>query len=934
MKPLAALLQSLFLAAPLVAAGPVDYLRDVKPLLNTRCYACHGALQQKGKLRLDTAALMKKGGRQGPAVVPGKSGESTLIDAVTGSNGIRRMPPENEGVRLTAPQVALLREWIDHGAVAPDEPTPEDPRKHWAFQPPVRPARPAVADTGWVRNPVDAFVAVEQAKRRLVPSAPAARSTLLRRVYLDLTGLPPSSEALHAFLADTTEDAYERVVDQLLASPQYGERWARHWMDIWRYADWYGRRAVPDVWNSAPQIWRWRDWIVRSLNADKGYDRMVQEMLAGDEIAPGDDEAAAATGYLVRNWYALNPNQWMRDNVEHTGKAFLGLTFNCCHCHDHKYDPIRQEDYFHFRAFFEPINLRQDWVEGEPDPGPFQKYEYVVLRKVVPNGRVCVFDEKLDAQTVMYRLGDERNKMDGKPPVGPGMPAFLGGDRIAVAPVQLPPVVSYPALKPFIRHELTIQKQKAVADARIALEAARRGLSAAQRNLADVEDQVAGVRLPPPALADRRAQLLVVVEGERKATARLVAAEAEMASIAARLAADAARHGQGPGDVTALAKAAGRAERIANVRAAEEKLLIAELALGSSQRWLAVAVTTKGQATKAVATSEAGFTAAKKAVEAAQKALATDSDKYTPLSPVYPSTSSGRRKALALWITARTNPLAARVAVNHVWLRHFGRPIVDSVFDLGRNGKRPSHPELLDWLAVELMENDWSLKHLHRLIVTSSTYRMGSKPAPGSKNATIDQDNRYLWQFPRRRLEAEAVRDSVLAAACELDSTPFGRPVDNAQEAATRRRSLYFDTYPEDGGHMKFLTLFDAPDPCDCYRRSESILPQQALVLTNSRLLLDQSRLLARKLWERTAPLEDHESAFIAAAFEQVLTRLPSSEEVAICREFLSRQTSLIRAAPPAPSDAGVAPAANPEQRAREGLVRALFSHDDFVTLR
>jgi hypothetical protein len=214
-----------------------------------------------------------------------------------------------------------------------------------------------------------------------------------------LIGLPPTSDELNRFLSDDSPDAYAQVVDRLLESPQYGERWARHWMDIWRYADWFGRRYVPDVWNSAPQIWRWRDWIVASLNSDKSYAQMVSEMLAADEISPENDEAGYATGYLIRNWYALNPNDWMRSNVEHTGKAFLGLTLNCAHCHDHKYDPITQDDYFHFRAFFEPIAIRQDRVAGEADPGPFDEYKYGILRKIVRLGSVRIFDKTPEAPT-------------------------------------------------------------------------------------------------------------------------------------------------------------------------------------------------------------------------------------------------------------------------------------------------------------------------------------------------------------------------------------------------------------------------------------------------------------------------------------------------------------------------------------------------------
>ncbi|MBM3946996.1 MAG: DUF1549 domain-containing protein, partial [SAR202 cluster bacterium] len=334
------LLAGALAALPVLAAQPVKFSRDVQPIL---------AL---GGLRLDDRNAALKGGTHGPVLVPGKAAESRLIGVVAGTDRLA-MPPT--GKRLTPREIGVLTAWVNEGAAWEGAVAAQAP--HWAFQAPNRPVVPAVRRRNWVRNPIDAFVAAEQERRGLTPRAPADRSLLLRRVYLDLVGLPPTRAELLAFLADTSPDAYEKVVDRLLASPHYGERWARHWMDVWRYSDWYGRRAVPDVWNSAPQIWRWRDWIVRSLNEDRGYDRMVQEMLAGDELAPGDPSRTVATGYLVRNWYALNPNQWMRDNVEHTGKAFLGLTLNCAHCHDHKYDPVTQEEYFRFRAFFEPLQL-------------------------------------------------------------------------------------------------------------------------------------------------------------------------------------------------------------------------------------------------------------------------------------------------------------------------------------------------------------------------------------------------------------------------------------------------------------------------------------------------------------------------------------------------------------------------------------------------
>ncbi|MFO1092791.1 MAG: DUF1549 domain-containing protein [Planctomycetaceae bacterium] len=442
-------------------APKVDYTTQIKPIFTERCLACHGALKQAANLRLDTGAAVRVGGDSGPALVPGNPTDSLLIQRVSATDLAQRMPPE--GHPLTPEQIALLTNWVQQNAESPADEQPEpDPRDHWAFRPVVRPPVPHVALTQPVLNPIDAFIAAEHERRELTPLPAARPEHLLRRVYLDLIGLPPTRDELHAWLRDPSPAAYAAIVDDLLNRPQYGERWARHWMDVWRYSDWYGRRHVPDVWNSAPQVWRWRDWIVRSLNSDHGYDRMVREMLAVDEIAPTDYEAAVATDYLVRNWYALNPNQWMRDNVEHTGKAFLGLTLNCAHCHDHKYDPITQDEYFGFRAFFEPIGMRQDRVPGEAEPGPFVEYQYSVLRKIERLGAVKIFDKTPDAKTWFYTGGDERNRVDARGSIPPTAPAFLDGDRIAIRPVDLPPLAYYPGLRPEIQQQELDAASKAV----------------------------------------------------------------------------------------------------------------------------------------------------------------------------------------------------------------------------------------------------------------------------------------------------------------------------------------------------------------------------------------------------------------------------------------------------------------------------------------
>ncbi|MFO0846858.1 MAG: DUF1549 domain-containing protein, partial [Gemmataceae bacterium] len=370
-----------------------------------------------------------------------------------------------DGEPLTDKQIDTIRAWIHQGMKAPASERPEpDPLAHWAFR---KPARPRVPD-GAGCNPIDRFLSAGWKAKQLRPAPPADRATLVRRVYLDLTGLPPTRQELHDALAMP----YERLVDRLLASPGYGERWGRHWMDVWRYSDWYGRRSVPDVLNSYGMIWRWRDWIVRSLNEGRPYDRMVQEMLAADELCPTERENVVATGFLVRNFFRWNYNNWMRDNVEHTAKAFLGLTMQCAHCHDHKYDPITQVDYFRFRAFFEPLEIRHDRVPGEPDPGVYPKYSYGAAYKPITSGMVRVFDEKLDAQTWMYSKGDERDRVPGKPPVKPGAPAAFGGDRLAVTAIDLPAEAHTPGLLAFVQDEEEKAKRGQVGAKRLQLRTA------------------------------------------------------------------------------------------------------------------------------------------------------------------------------------------------------------------------------------------------------------------------------------------------------------------------------------------------------------------------------------------------------------------------------------------------------------------------------
>jgi hypothetical protein len=695
----------------------------VRPILAARCCRCHGPERQQAGLRLDSASAVRKGGTAGAVVVPGDAADSVLIAVLTGAEDRPLMPPS--GRPLDRKEIALLRAWIDAGAAAPPDAHAADGRAaaadHWAFRPPAAAPVPAARDPALGRNPVDAFLGSAQEKRGLTPAPPVGPSLLLRRAYVDLIGMPPTREELRAFLDDPAEDAYEKAVDRLLASPQYGERWARHWMDVWRYSDADGRKSKKEVWWSDEHVWRWRDWIVRSLNADMGYDRMVVEMLAGDEAAPGDAGALAATGFLVRNRFILNRNVWLNNTVEHTGKAFLGLTLNCARCHDHKFDPVSQKEYYRFRAFFEPHDVRSEEMDVEGGRGTVTH----------------AYDARPEAPTFLLPRGDERAPDRGAP-LGPGTPAALGPTP-PVRPVLLP---------------------------------------------------------------------------------------------------------------------GGR-------------------------------------------------------------------------------TSTGRRLALARWICDPQNPLTARVAVNHIWEWHFGTPLVESVADFGLRCPPPARQDLLDWLAVEWVRHGWSMKWLHRLIVTSATYRRQSSPGGATAaDRTTDPDNRCYWRTAPRRMEAEAVRDALLCMGGNLDLTRGGPPLDCLAEPAPPRRSLYFRYSRED--RLGFLVAFDAAGVEECYRRQESIVPQQALALENSAFVWDQARRIARRL-EGAAGADDR--PFVTAAFEHVLSRRPTPEESEACLLFLAGQRRLLadpEGLTPFPDGPGgqVAPADDAAGRAREGLIHVLLNHNDFITVR
>lgn len=879
--------------APVGLAGErVDYEQEVKPIFAARCLACHGALKQEAGLRLDTGDLARRGGDGGEVVIVGDPATSPLMARVTATDLAERMPPEGEP--LEPEQAAILKAWIAQGADSPADEKPEtDPREHWAFRPVVRPSVPQPADGSWVRNPIDSFIAEHHQQTGLAPQVAATRAELVRRLYFDLIGLPPTLKELASADADQSEGWYERATERLLADPRHGERWARHWMDIWRYSDWWG--LGEQLRNSQLHIWHWRDWIVESLNADTPYDEMVRLMLAADELHPNDLDKLRASGFLARNFVLFNRNQWMDETVEHIGKAFLGLTFNCAKCHDHKYDPIEQVDYYRMRAFFEPYHARLDVVPNEPDLGS--------------DGIPRAFDGAVDTPTYLFVRGQE-SQPDTSAVISPGVPGFLAFRELKLEPITLPAEAREPERRAWVR-----EGHLAVADERVAT---------AEESLSD-------------ALARTTASDAAIGDAEINAAEQtLVAAAMERRSVVSRAAAAQAAWINADATTPDPALAAAAREKSAAAVTAERVAAVAK-----SRSDVALAEWRLLQATgEEKAKVETELAAVRTLLEEAEKLAATpaaETDRFTPLvgakwTPTrflnstaddpavqFPAQSTGRRRALAEWITDNRNPLTARVAVNHLWARHFGVPLVPTTFDFGRKGSPPPHVELLDWLAAELMENGWSMKHLHRLIVNSATYRMSSSSAGREANLAKDPDNTGWWRRAPVRLESQAVRDSILSLAGTLDLTQGGPPVKPAEQAGSHRRSLYF--YHSNNDRELFLTTFDEATVKECYRREESIVPQQALALTNSQLVLDSSQQIAESLTTpptAEAPAID-DAEFVRRAFRALLGIAASEAEVTMSVKALEEWGRL-----PEPSD----------RSPRANFVWVLLNHNDFVTLR
>jgi hypothetical protein len=961
---LAALMTSLGVGA--VSAAEPDLFADrVAPLLR-RCASCHNAEKKRGGLDLTTRDRLLAGGDTGPAAKPGAADNSLLIWMVGGPEA--KMP--KQGPKLTADEFADLRRWIDAGApwpkdvaVTADKPA-ADGEEWWSLRPVTRPAVPAVKDVAWARNPIDAFLLAAMEQKGLRPSPPADKTTLIRRVTFDLIGLPPTPEEIEVFLKDDSPDAYEKVVDRLLASPRYGERWARHWLDVAHYADTHGY----DKDKRRDHAWPYRDYVIRAFNDDMPYKRFIQEQLAGDVLFPGDPDGVTATGFVVAGPWDFVGHVELRegtvdkektrvldrdDMVINAVSTFDSMTVHCARCHDHKFDPIPQKDYYRLQAVFAGV---------ERGDRPYLSKDALARRTELEARRKQIADE---------RAGFLKKAADVSSPDLTRLDGELKKAREDLAALPLPADAPSPTngwhsgieAKPDAVKWVQVDLGKSVAIDAVRLIPARPtdfpdtpGFGFPVRFRVDASDDpsfttAVGVAdqmkedyanpgddpvvFRPAALKARFVRVTATRLWKRTGDYVFALAELEVDSggkNAARVATvtsldsiEAGRWGRrnlvdgydsraalpdfsDPKTPEALKRRAELQERIQRVekdrQAAIEALLDAATRDGLARTAADLAAVDRDLAE--LAKTNLVYAVApipprpifvlhrgdveQKREQVTPGALSCVKELDADFKDVKENDEGSRRAALARWVADNRNPLTWRSIVNRVWHYHFGRGIVDTPSDLGRNGSRPTHPELLDWLAVEFRDGGGSFKKLHRLIVTSAAYRQSSADNPEA--AKIDADDRFLWRMTRQRLDAEEVRDSVLAVSGKLDLTMGGpgfelfrfkddhspvydhTAVENINDPANWRRTVYRFTVRSVPN--PFLESLDCADPnINTPVRNTTLTALQALALLNDPFALKQADCFA----ERLQKISDDPARQAEAAYRLAFGRPPTAEE-------------------------------------------------------
>jgi hypothetical protein len=869
-------------AAISAATDPAFFEQRIVPILAQNCLKCHSDSdgKVKGGLAMDTREGLRKGGKNGAVITLDKPEQSPLLKRILSTDPDEKMPPKDTA--LTPAQIADLTAWIKAGALDPRTAPTKGPslaeqatkaKSHWAFQP-VKVTPPPPTKGTWARTPIDQYILAAQQKAGLNPNPEADRSTLIRRAYFDMVGLPPTPAEVQAFVQDFSPNAWEKVVDHLLASPQYGERWGRYWLDVARYSDTKGapsRRNNEDPRNV--DAWSYRDYVINSLNEDRPYDLFIKEQLAADLLTSSTDKSPlAALGFLtVGERFAGNQNDILNDQIDVVSRGFLGLTVACARCHDHMFDPISQKDYYSLHGIFASTkNTKENPViEMRASQAVFEDYERVrgeALEKIRSQVRAEFAKTtrlfRKNIETILLTLPLERRERSVALRKAGLDVRDLEGLRAAAPALQ-----SEPAFRPFLAFVKLEQAQWT----NVAPELWRRIAAGGERfeQVPEVVRAAFGQAQPKDLkeVAALYGKLFAEVEALQSRSVTDDPLVVALGAIPFRgedsnaLSADAL--------IEKLGLRASNA--IAGLRAQLDQIDMSHP--GAPKRAMAVEDVPKPANSPVLIRGEAGS----RGEIVPRRFLEVLSSSQRPEFKL----GSGRSE-LAEAIADPQNPLTARVLVNRVWLHHFGQGIVGTPDDFGVQAPDPTHPELLDYLASEFIKSGWHLKPLHKQILMSAVFRQSS--ATNAAYATKDVSNKLLWHFNLRRLDFEALRDSLLYIGGRLDlGTIGGQPVNILSEPYSDRRSLY--GYIDRAALPELMTHFDFANPASGNgKRHETIVPQQALYLMNSPLMVDVSRrLLARP--EMTAATTDAQK--ITTLYWIIYQRAPKTEELQMAVGFL-----------------------------------------------
>lgn len=885
-------------APPLLAESPESFTAEqiqffeqqVRPILAARCLNCHGETKQESGLRLDSrAAVLRGGDSDQPAAEPGDPDHSQLVAAIN-RRGDYEMPPDE---RLPDREIQTITDWVKMGLPWPSasEPAPmvlsmderlrEQRATHWSLQPIRRPPLPDVQNSEWVAQPIDAFVLARLEAAGLTPSSPVDRRTLIRRATFDLLGLPPTPDEVEAFVNDQSAGAYERLVDRLLASPRYGERWGRHWLDVARYADTRGYSFGKE--RKFPYAYTYRDYVIDAFNDDKPFDQFVIEQVAADRLPANDDpRALAALGFLTVGRKFNNGQDDIDDQIDVVCRGLMGLTVACARCHDHKFDAIPTEDYYSLYGVFASSREPDDRpLIGNPAESvgyeAFQQ-ELNKRKQVVDDYTAAKHAELLDASRrrvseYLVRAADKPEALLEKRPF-----VSLGPDELKPGLIE--------RWRGYLR------------------EHAKPGdpIFGAWRKFFDLpSDDFSGA-----------AAMYVAAYQDASPNELNPLIKTALLAEPPKSKADVARiYGQVLQDAYAAWQAAGaNAGAMEKLSAAQQSLvhvLLDEntptnIPIGEMRGYLVRADREKQRELEREVDT---FQINSPAAPPRAMVLVDNNSPFNPRvflrgnqgrpgKPVprqFPVVLAGEnrkpfavgsgRLELAQAIVADDNPLTARVIVNRVWMHHFGQPLVDTPSDFGMRASPPTHPELLDYLAWTLRENEWSLKDLHRAILRSSTYQQASVDRPECR--TADPENRLLWRMNRVRIEFEPLRDALLAVADRLDETAGGRPVDLMSAPFTQRRAVYGLIDRQDLPNLFRAFDFASPDQSSP-RRSQTSVPQQALFMMNSPFVVEQAKALIAR--DDVAAQTDF-AARIVALYRILFAREPADDEVQIGRRFV-----------------------------------------------